>query len=311
MVIEDTDFKINPVRRGLETEHWLAEPMDRLSAAIIDLVIVLSPVVLFVISPFKQMALEKYLLGESTLFPIVMAILFASLVVVAYQTYLVFRYGFTVGKWFMGLKVINVWTGAPVDFGSSLSRAFFWLLEVVFLGIPHLAVLTNSRRRPWHDRLADTQVISVRANARAPSARERAFASGILTALFVLSGFQVLLPYESYEQDVANDECRSEPLEVAIDRLAAKTIDPNCVEQEADRELMNNGDLSLAYLAKALVFANDHQIAKAYINKVCSLDEASDSCKMGQALNMLFKNPGSEQTKTRMPASLPAREEEP
>ncbi len=77
-------------------------------------------------------------------------------------------------------------------------RSWFWIFEVLLLGIPFLAVFSNAKRRPLHDRVCDTLVVSrVAAGVKGPGEWERlvirgffavAFAAVMLIAIFQLRG---------------------------------------------------------------------------------------------------------------------------
>ncbi|KQX66651.1 RDD family protein [Angustibacter sp. Root456] len=73
--------------------------------------------------------------------------------------------GATIGKQVMGLKVINIETGAVPGFGSAALR---WLIPFIgsfFCGIGELLVYVSpffdnsGRQQGWHDKVAKTQVV--------------------------------------------------------------------------------------------------------------------------------------------------------
>ena len=85
-------------------------------------------------------------------------------------------FGQTPGKWVMGLKVVRE-GGGPLSFGRALLRFAGYLLSALPAYAGFIWIL-GPRRRGWHDRIADTEVVYVRrrpvegarALARAPSA---------------------------------------------------------------------------------------------------------------------------------------------
>ena len=66
--------------------------------------------------------------------------------------------GRTVGKWFMGLKVVGR-NGRPPTIGRSLLRLIGYGISALALWMGYLWVIIDDERQGWHDHLAKTYVI--------------------------------------------------------------------------------------------------------------------------------------------------------
>ncbi len=66
--------------------------------------------------------------------------------------------GRTVGKWFMGVRVVGV-DGRPPTSGRSIVRFLGYGISAVALWIGYLWIIVDDERRAWHDHLAKTWVV--------------------------------------------------------------------------------------------------------------------------------------------------------
>lgn len=66
--------------------------------------------------------------------------------------------GRTIGKWFMGLKVIRA-DGNPPTIGPSVIRFIGYGLSAIVFWLGYLWVLIDSDRQAWHDHMAKTWVV--------------------------------------------------------------------------------------------------------------------------------------------------------
>ncbi|HVK62506.1 MAG TPA: RDD family protein, partial [Bdellovibrionales bacterium] len=228
---------------------------------------------------------------------------------IVYQTAFVFLTGATPGKKAFGLKIESIW-GADVKLTamSAFLRAIVMCLEALCLGFPWLAIYGNDRRRPFHDRIADTVVVAGPRRRRIgpPTLQEISFASGCIAA--VLTVFSLVLTYQIllYQRGVTGAKLMSEleengnlckavgeaeldwipeakgkspsRLAVAVSLFEAGIVDETCLKLEADFSLWRPGDKSLSYLARALSEENDPQMAETYFEKVCQENGKSDAC---------------------------------
>ncbi|MEZ5174892.1 MAG: RDD family protein [Acidimicrobiia bacterium] len=66
--------------------------------------------------------------------------------------------GRTIGKWFMGLKVIGS-DGTPPSLWRSIVRYFGYVVSAVVFWLGYVWVLVDDERQGWHDHLAGTHVV--------------------------------------------------------------------------------------------------------------------------------------------------------
>jgi len=66
--------------------------------------------------------------------------------------------GRTIGKWFMGLKVIRL-DGNPPTIGRSVIRFVGYGVSAIVFWLGYLWVLVDSDRQAWHDHMAKTWVV--------------------------------------------------------------------------------------------------------------------------------------------------------
>ncbi len=76
----------------------------------------------------------------------------------SYTTWLVGRYGATLGKMATGLKVVAP-DGRGISYGKALGRYFAEILSGLILGIGYLMVAFDAEKRSLHDRICDTRVV--------------------------------------------------------------------------------------------------------------------------------------------------------
>jgi uncharacterized RDD family membrane protein YckC len=88
------------------------------------------------------------------------------LVAVAYEIGLIALRGQTVGKRWLGIKVVDATTGAVPDLDQSARRSAPTLIQIIpvlgaFAPVLYLPLLWRPRRQGLHDRLAATVVVRV------------------------------------------------------------------------------------------------------------------------------------------------------
>lgn len=66
--------------------------------------------------------------------------------------------GRTIGKWFMGLRVVRP-DGHPPTIGRSVVRVFGYVVSAIVFWLGYLWVLVDVNRKAWHDHMANTWVI--------------------------------------------------------------------------------------------------------------------------------------------------------
>ena len=75
-----------------------------------------------------------------------------------YRTLMVGMWGRTLGKWALGLSVVNT-AGFKLTYGRSFLRAVALYGSFFAFGLGILAMVLSPRKRGWHDLLAGSQVV--------------------------------------------------------------------------------------------------------------------------------------------------------
>jgi len=296
----------------------LAAPIDRLAATTVDFILAV-PVISLVIAPLSRRAKEAQVLGadEAWLMNVTSAIALGAFSLIIFQTIAIAIFGATPGKHVLKLRVVSMWTGERPPLLESFARALVWCLELGFLGIPFLSVFSNHRRRPFHDRIADTAVISLAKTRRTGPAdlTEMSLYSGFQAACLAVVLFAVSANFMHYQRqhDVTleatlqrEDDGRLCPeireaihessgrragqtkdrLEVALMLFNSRSIPSRCLDAEAEFALWQSHPLPLAYLAKGLaILERDEDAGRIYLEKVCekaqeNVAEFADACSM-------------------------------
>jgi uncharacterized RDD family membrane protein YckC len=218
----------------------------------------------------------------------------------------------TPGKRALKLKVISLNGDGLTDrltdrltWGQCIVRSVLWWLEVATLGFGFLEILSQTSRRPVHDRAAETMVISVKQRTvPLPSESELVFVRAFLFTFFFailgwLAGFvsdqnfkiknglignsklledQGLLCSKISElagQAARDVDSTADRMDFATSLYMLGQIDNSCFEREVDYSFtrlnseMNSADLS--YFGRALLAVSKSEEQKEYIEKICTL----------------------------------------
>jgi uncharacterized RDD family membrane protein YckC len=76
----------------------------------------------------------------------------------AYYTLMVGRWGRTVGKLVLGLRVVRT-NGSRLTYRRSFARSWAYLVSFAPAGLGILAIVLSPQKRGWHDLLCDTRVL--------------------------------------------------------------------------------------------------------------------------------------------------------
>ncbi len=298
----------------LANEIRLARPLDRLAAAIVDVFVVLAPVYVLVSAPFKRWLTTSYMLGSEPDFVMTlsMMLLVGMSLVMIYQTVALYFFSTTLGKRLFDLKVVSVFNH-KVRLWDFFIRSVLWMMELLLLGLPWLAVFSNPRRRPLHDKVCDTVVVSRSdTGVSEPMAWERGLVGMVFAAaagLFAVSMFiqvrevfQKLKMEESFaalvskepeqceavtrnleSEDAANESEAHSRLQTAMLLYASGVVDRSCLEAEVHYESSKRQSIApLTYLAQAFVYADEAEVSNAYLDQVCSMEPQSAECAMSR-----------------------------
>ncbi len=295
----------------------LARPTDRLAAVIVDVFILLVPLFILLSAPFKRWMTASFILGAEPDFIAMIAgmVVLGVLLVVFYQAVMHRYLGATVGKYIFDLRVRPVFGGQPISFANHLLRGFVWVAEIFCLGLPMLAVFSNSRRRTLHDRVCDTVVVARKGEgAGAPQMWERGIVRGFFFACLLLltlaavvefnhlfdrlkseKGLASIIEHESAHCAAVSKALTAEPkgesksharLDMAMSLYAAGIADRECLESEIEHELSAQVPVGpVTYLAQAFVNADDAEVSNSYLDQVCQEAPASVECSMSRVVS--------------------------
>ncbi len=75
-----------------------------------------------------------------------------------YDTFMIGRFGATVGKWIVGIEVLYV-NGSRISYWRAFGRYLATYLSGLFFGIGYLMAAFRQNKRAMHDDIADTVVV--------------------------------------------------------------------------------------------------------------------------------------------------------
>ncbi|CAN5681683.1 hypothetical protein BH10BDE1_BH10BDE1_00170 [soil metagenome] len=286
----------------------LALPLDRLAAHVADLVL-LVPVMALAMAPFRRAVMDAKLLDNTfdSDWAFIQSLVAAVAVGVVWETFFISMWGTSPGRAIFGIRIVDMWTGAKPRLFHAFLRALTWWGSVLFLGAPFFGVYGNVKRRPLHDRVADTEVRSrnTRRQSAPPRIAELAagslFATGAIFFASLIFTSQAVVLKEHARLADAKDvprlcedvsaavdtwetlDAKPTRISVALSLSAAGVVDTSCLEVEADYALWNNQGRLLGYLAKGLInYGHNMEESTQYFSKVCGLEPDSDSCRMAE-----------------------------
>lgn len=226
---------------------------------------------------------------------------FAFLVAVQWvwvQAFFLAARGATPGKEILKLKVVSTEDpGAIPSWDQALLRSMLWMLEMVYFGIPMLNVFREEWRRPFHDRLAPTVVVSAKDGDAILTEHERnlarylVYGANAFFAVWFATLFVFVVPKarEALDRAPASAESDEEAAgcrdllrlrsgrygraEQAILLFGEKQIDLACFEDEIELA-MDTGDAmerAWASVAMAQAHAEDRKFAEEYLAEACEL----------------------------------------
>jgi uncharacterized RDD family membrane protein YckC len=70
------------------------------------------------------------------------------------------RTGQTIGKRALGVKVVDVQTGAPIGVGRAIGRHFAAILSAIPCGLGYLWMLWDPNKQTWHDKIVRSYVVT-------------------------------------------------------------------------------------------------------------------------------------------------------
>ncbi len=313
MVLNDDHLETKQVSK--ENSYKLIESLssaklyDRFAAFIIDYSVILSPLIWFLISPFKKQMGVYALTGESSLnsfviFNIVVVLLSLSFI---YNFLFTCFFGATLGQIFMKIKIKSIVRNESSTVYDAFIRSLIFSISLLLGGLPFVFILLHPNHRSIHELVSDTYTFSLVRNTTAKKYNVQPFRFVFIlsTILFFFSSLFIFSSY--YKLNYSHSTLQAEQLCEDIDQIEASwpeaqglapkrlsiamalyAIDgagKECLEQEANYVFKTGEESELAYLAKAFVFAGEAKRSDEYLEKVCQIDEGSEACKIAQVID--------------------------
>ncbi len=296
-------------------DHRIAHPLDRLASFVLDGA-VLFIIASLAIAPFQKKIRMAQMVNETDqiIVAAVLALLVLSVLAIAYQFLMTSWKGGTLGKIAFGTRVVDVWTGRPAKLTDIFVRSVVWWIDTLLVCVPHFGMYSDPLRRPFHDRVANTVVISVSSRKGfAPELSEMSVMKSLFVAMyflvFILVAIQVKQSYSLINADenadllslaspvycdsVSNAQAQW-PLEhnqpanrvsIALALFAAGQIEEECLDQEAYLEFQNGDQHDLAYLARAFATSDDSSLSDKYLERVCEKTKNSEACTLSELIS--------------------------
>lgn len=205
--------------------------------------------------------------------------------------------GASPGKEILKLKVVSTEdAGALPNWDQALLRSMLWMFEMFYIGIPMLKVFREDWRRPFHDRVSGTVVITLKDVDSPVTEHERGLAkylvygaNGFFTIWFATLFFYVApkvrpaferAPAASEALEVAGckdllrlQSDRHGRAEQAILLFGEKQIDRSCLEDEIELAMDTGDGVERAWASLAMAYAHreDRKFASEYLTEACVL----------------------------------------
>lgn len=296
----------------------LARPTDRAAAVVIDLFVILAPIYVLVSAPLKKWMTLSILVGPEaeTASAVVSMAFLATFLIVFYQTVCHYFFRATIGKVLFDLRVVQMFPNQPVTLWDCFVRSWVWCAEWLCLGLPFFSVFSNGNRRPWHDRLCDTVVITTKdSGVVAPAKWEQALVKSFFALFLAVGGLAVVAQIQanidkiksdarlaalveregeacevvSKNMPEGEDDSENKPharLELAMTLYAAGLADRSCLESEVEREVSMQIPMGpVTYLSQAFVHADEGDISNSYLDEVCEDAPGTVECAMSQVVS--------------------------
>lgn len=296
----------NPNLQKPKSQYRIPPIGDRLLAFVFDLVI-FSPVFSFILaSLFRKLELMYFISPHSVEFLILCAVsfVFTAMLIVLFQTLFLMLLGATPGKYFFKIQVVSL--HGKLRFSQAILRSFLWMLEAICFFLPFLEILSESHRRPLHDRAAGTMAVTLKKTGdEGPFPYETQFVRQFLVLVsFCFLAWGVYFVGHFYHLAVRGEFKKSEleaedflcasvsnsledseiRLDKAIAMYLADEISDECLAAEAEFALWipDESQRPWAYLAKAFLKKHDFDLYEAYLEKTCETDESGLACSIAK-----------------------------
>lgn len=235
---------------------------------------------------------------------LVLGAFFSILLFVAFNAFCLYRWGATPGKRIFQVRVVSINGNERLGFSQAALRSCVWAWQIICLGIPFMEVLSHKDRRPWHDRLGETLVVTdKKIHSESPHWIEQHFFRNLYWAVFsvlaVTVGLEVRgLLRESFKGDMKREElvqegylcsnlsealpadANSSRLDYGLGLFLLGHLNSECLESELDFVLwsQNQEELPWAYLTRAFLSEASGNEAQEDFAKACPESDGSAVC---------------------------------
>lgn len=287
----------------------LAPVHDRFLAFAFDLCLWV-PIAFLLLKPLWRRVQYLNLVESSTNELSSLVILSLSLGVLLYavvQAVMVRQWGTTPGKRLFQVYVIDIRTGQKPSLGAAILRSLTWMFELALLGLPFLEILSQPERRPWHDRVSETMVVTRKAvGADAPHWLEQRFFSNLYWGTFLfclLVGFgqlQQILPSVANQREKltqsgylcaditkmheSSQMTSAHRLDLGLALYLSERLDRECLETEADFAVWTQDAQSLpwAHLVRDFLRAKPAPDQTSVNLRACEIADQSAACQLAK-----------------------------
>ncbi len=273
-------FRKSEAMNSAESQYGLASPADRIAAGILDFSLLI-PVVQLVQAPVKRWIFESILFDELsyiTTYRVLNLIIFLSLLTF-YMSLSIYWRGQTLGQFFIKIRVISY--HGQLSLSQAFLRSVTLLLQIIPFGYPFLALWTHPLRRPIHDRVSDTLVISsLSQEGLAPqiSLLKIKFAFSFVVLLFLTVGV-ISKPSKTLKDELnflISEQCKDnedQTLADMVELFIADKVSSSCLEKKAKALIWKDEDKTLAHFAVALALNKDKKKSDLYLSQSCLKDD--------------------------------------
>lgn len=287
-------------------KQTLAPVQDRFMAFAFDAALCFPTLFIFLKPLWKKIQYLSLTAIDSMELKVLLALgaLFSIFLFVAFNAVCLYRWGATPGKRIFQIRVVSVNGLESLGFSQAAMRSLVWAWQVVCLGLPFMEVLSQKDRRPWHDRLGETLVVTdKKVFSESPHWIEQHFFRNLYWAMFVVFVFTVSLEVRgllrgSFHGDMKREELLQEGylcsslsealsgdadtsrLDFGLGLFLLGHLNSECLESELDFVIwsQNEEELPWAYLTRAFLSEASGNDAQADFNRACPEQDDSAVC---------------------------------
>tara|TARA_B110001454_G_scaffold213372_1_gene231432 strand:- start:12516 stop:13661 length:1146 start_codon:yes stop_codon:yes gene_type:complete len=254
--------------------------LDRFFANVIDFLILAPVISLFCGGINNDLRWAVFNKSSSDVYPLALQYIFVTFgLFVLYETMFIYFHGATPGHRFLFMRVVNQNGGRP-DILPMLFRSVFKFQALLFAGIPFMEIVVRGDRSTFYDRLAQTQLVSLRKTKH--DAIHPEFKKIIVrwthTSIIFAFLFIGLIFYKTVTttktESIAKSKLKcTESLAFYVKNYLSKTRETenlNCARELVEKSFEGaNAQAEINYLAQFVV-TNNEELKESYRDKYCA-----------------------------------------